>query len=205
MSQNQSNLSVPSNDELEHFNKCQLLSFLKSRGVDVRIVIDCTEILCETSTDYAQVGNMYSQYKSHSSSKVLIGVAPCGACMFVSDCYEGSISDRRITVESGLLEKIVQGDVILCDRGFTIHDLCAEKGATLEIPHFLEGRPAFEEVETARNKLLSRARIHVERFNQRIKKFRIISGIVPLSLTPLLSQIVFITCCLANLKEPLAK
>ena len=103
---------------------------------DVRIVIDCTEILCETSTDYAQVGNMYSQYKSHSSSKVLIGVAPCGACMFVSDCYEGSISDRRITVESGLLEKIVQGDVILGDRGFTIHDLCAEKGATLEISPF---------------------------------------------------------------------
>ena len=33
MSQNQSNSSVPSNDELEHFNKCQLLSFLKSRGV----------------------------------------------------------------------------------------------------------------------------------------------------------------------------
>ena len=68
-----------------------------------------------------------------------------------------------------------------------------------------EGRPAFEEVETARNKLLSRARVHVERFNERIKKFRIISGIVPLSLTPLLSQIVFITCCLANFKEPLAK
>ena len=63
---------------------------------------------------------------------------------------------------------------------------------------------AFEEVETARNKLLSRARIHVERFNQRIKKFRILSGIVPLSLTPLISQIVFITCCLANFNETLA-
>ena len=108
-------------------------------------------------------------------------------------------------VESGLLNKIMPEDVILGDRGFTIHDLCAEKGATLEIPHFLEGRTAFQEVETARNKLLSRARVHVERFNERIKKFRIISGIVPLSLTPLLSQIVFITCCLANFKEPLAK
>ena len=32
MSQNQAT-SVPSNDELEHFNKSQLLSFLKSRGV----------------------------------------------------------------------------------------------------------------------------------------------------------------------------
>ena len=39
----------------------------------------------------------------------------------------------------------------------------------------------------------------------KIKKFRILSGIVPLSLTPLLSQIVFITCCLVNFKEPLTK
>ena len=172
---------------------------------EVRIVIDCTEIFCESSGDYSQAGNMYSQYKSHSTSKVLIGVAPCGALMFVSDCFEGSISDKQITRKSGFLDKIQPGDVVLADRGFTIHDLLAEKGATLEIPPFREGRKQFTKEECIRSKLLSRARIHVERFNERIKKYRIISGIVPLSLTPLLSQIVFITCCLVNFQEPLAK
>ena len=72
--------------------------------------------------------------------------------------------------------------MVLADRGFTIHDLLAEKGATLEIPPFREGRKQFTKEETIRSKLLSRARIHVERFNERIKKYRIISGIVPLSL-----------------------
>ena len=148
---------------------------------------------------------MYSKYKGHSSSKVLIGVSPAGACMFVSDCFEGSISDRQLTIDSGVLDKLVPGDVVLGDRGFTIADLCAEKGATAEIPHFREGRPAFGLDETARNKLIARSRVHVERFNERIKKFRIISGVVPLYLAPLISQIVFITCCLANFKGPLCK
>ena len=179
-------------------------SFRNALLRDVRIVIDCTEIFCETSGDYSQKGNMYSQYKSHSTTKVLIGVAPSGACMYVSDCFEGSISDRQIIKDTNFIEKLLPGDVVLGDRGFTIHDLCAQKGATLEIPPFLNGRPAFTVEELTKSKILSRARIHVERFNERIKKFRIISGIVPLSLTPLLSQIVFITCCLVNFKEPLA-
>ena len=63
--------------------------------------------------------------------------------MFVSDCFEGSISDKQITRKSGFLDKILPGDVVLADRGFTIHDLLAEKGATLEIPPFREGRKQF--------------------------------------------------------------
>ena len=125
--------------------------------------------------------------------------------LFQCEGFEGSISDRQITKDSGFLDKIMPGDVVLADRGFTIWDLLAEKGATLEIPPFRGGRKAFTKEEVIKSKLLSRARIHVERFNQRIKKFRILSGIVPLSLTPLLSQIVFITCCLVNFQEPLTK
>ena len=148
---------------------------------------------------------MYSNYKSHATYKVLLGVAPSGSCMFVSDAYEGSISDRQIIKDTNFVDNLVPGDVVLGDRGFTIHDLCAEKGAILEIPPFLAGRKALTTEELLKTKLLSRARIHVERFNERIKKYRILSGIVPMHLVPLLSQIVFITCCLTNFKEPLAK
>ena len=119
--------------------------------------------------------------------------------------WQGSISERQITKDSKILEKILLGDVILADCGFTIHDLCAEKGATLEIPPFLNGRKEFTELQVTKTKLIAHSRIHMERFNERIKKYRILSGIVPLSLTPLLSQIVFITCCLVNFKEPLTK
>ena len=100
------------------------------------------------NSDYSQLG--YSAYKYHSTCKVLIGVAPSDACMFVSDCFEGSISERQITKDSKILEKILPGDVILADCGFTIHDLCAEKGATLEIPPFLNGRKEFTEPQVTK-------------------------------------------------------
>ena len=41
-----------------------------------------------------------------------------GTISFVSDCYEGSISDRRLVEVSGLLEKLEPGDELMADKGF---------------------------------------------------------------------------------------
>ena len=172
---------------------------------DTRVVIDCTELFTELPGNYRQMGNMYSQYKSHSTAKVLIGVAPKGAFMYMSEVFEGSISDRDIVQKSDFISRLDPGDVVLADRGFTIHDLCAKKQALLVIPPFKDGRDHLTKEETLSTKMISRARIHVERFNERLKKYRILQGIIPLSLTPLLSQIVYITCCLVNFQSPLVK
>jgi hypothetical protein len=180
-------------------------SFQNSLLRNVRVVIDCTEFYIESSGDFKQQGNLYSSYKSRATAKVLIGVAPCGGAMFVSEVFEGSISDREIVKQSGFTSFLEKGDVVLADRGFTIEDLLAEKGATLVIPPFLGSRKMFTEQEMVRTKLIAKARIHVERFNERIKNNRILSGVIPHYLVPLLSQIVFVLCCLANFQEPLAK
>ena len=42
--------------------------------------------------------------------KVLVGITPSGAISFVSDCYEGSISDKKLVEVSGLLQKLEPGD-----------------------------------------------------------------------------------------------
>jgi hypothetical protein len=180
-------------------------AFQNSLLRNVRTVIDCTEIFTESPMYYRQAGNMYSSYKSPATSKVLIGVAPSGACMYVSEVYEGSISDREIVKQSDFISCLATGDVVLADRGLKIHDLCAERDATLVIPPFLAGRKQFTKEETLQTKLIARSRIHVERFNERLKKFRIMSGIVPLKLVPLLSQIVFVACCMVNFQPPLVK
>jgi hypothetical protein len=172
---------------------------------NVRIVIDCTEFYIESSSDFKQQGNLYSSYKSRPTAKVLIGVAPCGAAMFVSEVFEGAISDREIVKQSGFVNHLVKGDVVLADRGFMIEDLLAKKGATLVIPPFLAKRKEFTNEELLRTKLIAKARIHVERFNERIKNNRILSGVLPHHLVPLLSQIVFVLCCIVNFQEPLAK
>jgi hypothetical protein len=172
---------------------------------DVRVVIDCTEFYIESSGDFKQQGNLYSSYKSRPTAKVLIGVSPCGAAMFVSEVFEGAISDREIVKQSGFVEYLKEGDIVLADRGFTIEDLLVEKGAKLVIPPFLGGRKVYSNEELIRTKLIAKARIHVERFNERIKNYRVLSGVLPHYLVPLLSQIVFVLCCLVNFQEPLAQ
>jgi hypothetical protein len=47
--------------------------------------------------------------------KSLIGIAPNGSIVYVSDLFEGSISDRAIIEKSGFLDKINPGDLILAD------------------------------------------------------------------------------------------
>ena len=170
---------------------------------DTRIVLDCTEILCESSTDYKQQGNMFSNYKSHTTVKILLGTAPSGACMFVSECYEGNISDKQIVIKSGVLNKLKEGDAVLGDRGFCIHELCREKGAKLVIPAFRFQKSQSSVEESVETKLIAQARVHIERYNERIKNFRILQGIIPLSLFPMISQIVFVLCCFVNFQEPL--
>ena len=56
---------------------------------------------------------MFSSYKQTQTMKVLIGVTPGGAAAFVSDAYEGSISDKEITKKCGFLDYLITGDGVL--------------------------------------------------------------------------------------------
>ena len=136
-----------------------------------RIVLDCTEIQTETLRHYQQQGNLYSNYKSHATAKILISCAPSGAAMFVSDAFEGSISDKAIVEQSGVLDFIEPGDQVVVDRGFTIEEQVRQKGGQLVMPPFLGKRKEFSRDETIQTKLIARARIHIERLNERIKNF----------------------------------
>ena len=53
----------------------------------------------------------------------MLGTAPSGAPVFISDLYTGSISDKDITKQSGILELLKKGDDCMVDKGFNIKDL----------------------------------------------------------------------------------
>ena len=80
-------------------------------------------------------------------------------------------------------------DSFLVDKGFTMLNLLLPKKATISIPPFLGKREKFTKEEVMLTKLIAKARIHVERFNERLKKFRLLDRIIPLSLVPLASQL----------------
>ena len=172
---------------------------------NVRCSIDCTEFFCQTPRDYAHQGNVYSSYKHHATFKALIAVTPNGSACFISDLYEGSIDDVSITSQCGILDHIEPGDVLLVDKGFTIQELLYAKQATIKIPAFLGKRDKLTKEEEMATRRIAKARIHVERFNERLKKFLLVGRTIPLSLIPIASQLVYVASCLVNFQAPLCK
>ena len=69
------------------------------------IIIDASEIFIETPTDLEIRSSTWSNYKHNNTAKFLIGCTPNGAVSFVSQLYVGSVSDVKLTVESGLIDK----------------------------------------------------------------------------------------------------
>lgn len=82
---------------------------------------------------------------------------------FLSRCWGGRVSDKILTQESGFLSLLEPGDVILADRGFTIHEDFIAYGAKLIIPAFTRGKGQLSQREVETSQQLSRVRIHVER------------------------------------------
>ena len=60
----------------------------------VFIIIDTTELWVQTPSELSTQSQHYSDYKSHTIVKGLVGIASNGAFIFLSQLYTGAISDR---------------------------------------------------------------------------------------------------------------
>ena len=168
-----------------------------------RVIVDCTEIRTETPSSLQLRSLLYSEYKSHMTYKSLIGISPAGVVTFVSDLYSGSISDKQITKLSGLVNLCEEGDAIMADKGFLISDLTTPKGVNLIIPPFKRKRQQLSKREVIETRKIANLRIHVERQMERIKNFRILQGIMPITMAAQSSKIWKICVRLTNLQPPL--
>ena len=157
-------------------------AFSNDRFSKVKCIIDCTEIFIERPNGLKARAQTYSNYKKHNTVKFLIGVSPSGCVTFVSKCWGGRVSDKKLTMESGFMEKLLPGDVVLADRGFTMRDEFAMKGARLIVPSFTKGKKQLSPQEVEESRQMSRARIHVERIIGRTKDFRILRETMPIAL-----------------------
>ena len=70
------------------------------------------------------------------SFKVIVGVAPNGVITYVSNFYPGSIYVKAIVQQSGFLDHLTAGDMVLADKGFVIQDL-VPNGVSVNIQPFL--------------------------------------------------------------------
>ena len=70
---------------------------------------------------------LYSSYKSRTTFKALVGIAPHGAVTFISNLYTGNMSDVEIIRLSDLLDLIENGDSVTADRGFIVAKLLQKR------------------------------------------------------------------------------
>ena len=154
----------------KHFGKCVC-------------IIDCFEVYCERPANLMARAQTYSQYKSHNTAKFLIGIAPQGSISFISQAYGGRASDKFITQNCGILDKLQNGDEIMADRGFTVAEAVDLHCARLVIPPFTRGKKQIERVQIDRSRQLSHVRIHVERVIGMLRqKYTFLQGTLPINI-----------------------
>lgn len=134
-----------------------------------RIVLDATEITQDVpGNDMRLQASTYSGYKNSHTVKSVTGVAPNGALVFASKLYPGSTSDVAVVEHCGILNQMSPGDMILADKGFTIHKLLPQ-GVHLNIPPFLTAKSQYTPAEVQLCRKIAKSRIHVERAMKELK------------------------------------
>ena len=178
-----------------------LPSSFKEKYPTTRCIIDATEVFIQMPSNPTAQQLTFSSYKNHNTFKALVVVTPTGAISFISSLYGGNISDRELTIKSGLLDLLEPGDSVMADKGFLIADILHDRGVELNIPP-LKTDTQLSEDDLILTRRIANLRIHVERAIGRIKTFRILNDI-PISMATLSEQIFFVCALLSNFSKPL--
>ena len=203
------------------FYKFGQISLMPSRDVVIRnmpvafkkdfpntlILIDATELKTQVPCSLSVHSSCYSDYKSSTTLKALIACDPNGALCFCSQLFTGSISDKALTEQGGFYKMlkimknanlILDGDGIMADKGFTIHNEINELGLILHIPPFISSTSQLSPSESLLTKKIAKHRVHVERLISRVKVNRILSDKIPTVLFKRINEI-WCVCCFLTL------
>ena len=141
-----------------------MLNCFKETYPNTRVIIDCTELFCQKPSSLTIQSSLFSHYKHHITYKGLVGISPSGAITFVSELFDGSISDVEIVKRCGLLNKDLWSKVddVMADRGFTIKKQLDPWGVTLNIRAILGWYDHLSQDEVTESQTIAVVRIHVE-------------------------------------------
>jgi hypothetical protein len=170
----------------------------------VRFVLDCTEVPIQSHKRLCCRIKTYSHYKGTITLKFMTAVTHAGLICYISTAYGGRTSDKAIFEKSGLLDELdMHHDEIMVDKGFLIDNICDNFGIKLIRPSLLRKKSQFSQAEAIFTSQVASARVHIERTNQRIKCFKILTNQLPVNLIPVVDCIFEIICAIVNLSNPI--
>ncbi|XP_059142279.1 uncharacterized protein LOC131929915 [Physella acuta] len=189
--------------EREDIQKTMPSCFKNSFGADTAIIIDCFEIVFDKPPNMS--AKAWAEYKDNNTVKFLLGITPQCTISFISKSWGGRFSDERLTENSGILNHLLPGDLVLASRGFTIADGVGFYCAKLAIPDLASGKKQLSALEISKTKKNAKVRSHVERITGLVRqKYKILSDTLPSDIlnekgNPLIDDIVTTCCALINL------
>ena len=108
-------------------------------------------------------------------------ITPQSTISYVSQAWGGQTSDKFLTVNCRILNKILPWVLVLADRGFTTVESVMFQQAQLAIPSFTKGKDQLDPVDVEKTRGIASVCIHVERvIGLLCRKYSILSGIRPI-------------------------
>ncbi|XP_047124366.1 uncharacterized protein LOC100201601 isoform X4 [Hydra vulgaris] len=192
--------------ERKELQQSMPLSYRQHFGLKIAVIIDCFEIFIERPSNLMARVQTWSNYKSHNTVKYLINIVPQGVISFISQGWGGRTSDKLITEQCGLLEKLNPADVVLADRGFNIADSVGLMCAEVKIPAFTKEKKQLSAVDVESTRKIAQLRVNVDRvIGLARNKYTILKEILPVDFLmceadniPTVDKIVTVSCALTN-------
>lgn len=165
----------------------------------LRVILDGASFRIQAPTNFQMQGNTYSEYKCDNVLVFIVGVSCHGSTIFCSDGFEGNMSDKKALLRStNFLERLEKGDCVMVDRGFEVTAELLQRGVHVIKPPNKSANVPLNESDELFTKAVAAARIYVEHAIGDIKDNRLLQGTIPLTLLPVLPQLVYIAAFLRN-------
>ena len=136
---------------------------MKEKFPNVKCIIDGVEFKVEVPVFLFLHKMFYSDYKSHKTVKFLVGICPGSGPLCHVYIFPGSISDKELTVRSGILSKNLwnMGEGLMGRHRVLIKEYTDTLNNELVVPSFLKGRTQFSAEEVALSQQIASERIHL--------------------------------------------
>ena len=184
-------------------HECRLIQprcFKENLTSDCTLAADCTDIFIEAPRgDLGKRRACYSDYRGGQTFKTLIAMLPSGAITYCSSFYGGKTSDKDICSSSGFYQQLTAGHRLAVDKGFLIEKELPQ-GVSLAMPSFRKKGSQFTNTQFYKSKIISRARSHVERINERIKNYSILR-LLSHHYRSIATDILVVVCHLVNMQS----